>query len=904
MAFHIQWSIPIPVPVPVEVKPRKTHPLIQCIVDNKAKKLKKLVGESNINGLYSSAIWNDDVSLLTAAAVCGNEEICNFLLREKADPNILSTNHLTALHYAANTPGVPLNIVRRLIAAKANPDGHQQQPFTPLQFAASKDRLDVFKALIEAGAVPERTYGVKPDLDQKVENLINKLPVGNKVVEKCRLFFNYATMVPRTKQPEVFNFCKEHFFEEHPFTHIVLFEGYFNVVGPSTELYQQSSIKWLKDSKKTDIYIEGFIKRFPRIPFEHRLQALNSLHAVICMMREISPQIFNEILPILIKCLLPTNTVQGNIFNPLILSILCVTMDKSSKQKPAADSLQYDVLETLCNALMPLTNPNCSTDVSILTYRLFAALHEFVPEHIHLCGVTSVPERVLLAVDIGTDDAVKEKLRVLDTNLRFPQSVRTVDCLGEAADSMSSKKKKKKKKKKKNDNQQDTSSKEDSNTTKASVQESDSSVHPYTTHTEDSPVKRKWLSLSHRWKPKLEKLASIEAHEVYRLRNLTIGNSSEFEIAKGSDGTRVFLGLRDDGTEVAVKRMYRSEYQDLKNEEQFLRLPQLDNPCIVRYVDFAEDDNFGYLALQLCEYTVEEYIQDHLPEDTSQQLQVLKKIVKEVLYSLNALHSHDTNVLHRDIKPQNVLIDTTGKARLADFGISRRLKLGETTCRTSPAGTKYWKARETLEEDSNSGYKKSSDVQVAGMLIYYILSRGHHPFGTGPRCECNILDGKYSLVHLEDELAKDLVKWMISHEPKDRPIVEETLRHPYFWPNKDKMEYLRKLGNEQEVGNCRNADPDLLSDIEAVTVGKSFSDWKTKLPSELVQKIEDKKKPYPENTLGLLRFIRIMREHYAEDAKTIDLMAFFPDLFEAAFIIAKKRGWITAMEFMLEIPET
>ncbi|KAK3567370.1 hypothetical protein QTP86_019899 [Hemibagrus guttatus] len=897
MAFQIQWSIP----VHVEVMPRKTDPLIQCIIDNKAKKLKKLLDESNINGLYSSAIWNDDISLLTAAVVCGNEKICNFLLKEKADPNILSANHLTSLHYAANTPGVPLNIVRSLIAAKANPNGHQQQSFTPLQFAASNDRLDMFEALIEAGAVPERNYGVIPDLDQKVENLINKLPAGNEVVDKCRMFFNFAAMRSRKTQPEVFNFCREHFFEEHPFTHVLLFEGYFNVVGPSTELYQQNSIKWLKDSKKTDIYIEGFIKRFPKIPYEQRLTSLNTLHAVICTMREISPQIFNAIIPVLIKCLLPTSTLHGNIFNPLILSILRLTMDKTLKQMPAADSLQSDVLKELCNALMPLTS--CSTDICILTYRLFADLHEFVPEHINSCGVTSVPEMVLFNVDIGTDDAVKEKLRLLDIKLRFPQSMRTVDCLGEAADSVSSKKKKKKKKKKKND-KQDTSSKEDSNTTKTSVQVSDSSVHPYATHTEESPGKRKWLSLSQRWKPKLEKLASIEACKVYRLGNLTIGNIPEFEIAKGSDGTRVFLGLRDDGTELAVKRMFRSEYQDLKNEEQFLRLPQLDNPCIVRYVDFAEDKDFGYLALQLCEYTLEEYIENHLPEDTSQQLQVLKKIVKEVLYSLNALHSQDTNVLHRDIKPQNVLIDITGKARLADFGISRRLKLGETTCRTSPAGTKYWKARETLEEDSNSGYKRSSDVQVAGMLIYYILSHGHHPFGAGVRCESNILDGKYSLEHLEDELAKDLVKWMISHEPKDRPIVEETLRHPFFWPNIDKIHYLRMLGNEKEVGNCRSADPDLLSDIEAVTAGKGFADWKTKLPSELVQKVDDKKKPYPENTLGLLRFIRNMLEHYSEDAKTIDLMTIFPDLFETAFIIAKKRGWVTAMEFMPEIPET
>ncbi|XP_060730387.1 uncharacterized protein LOC132848569 [Tachysurus vachellii] len=877
---------------PVEVTPRKTHRLIQCIVDNKAKKLKKLVSKSDINGLYSSAIWNDDVSLLSAAVKCGNEEIFNFLLKENADPNILSTNRLTSLHYAADTPGVPLNIVRRLIAAKANPDGHQQQPFTPLQFAARKNRLDVIEALIKAGANPERNYRMGfVDLDEKVENLINRLPAGNEAVEKCKMFFTFAAMVPRKTQPEVFNFCREHFFEEHPCTHMLLFESYFNAVGPSAEQYQQSSTKWLKNSMKTEIYINGFIERFPRIPDKHRIMPLNSLHAVICMMREISPQIFNTIVPILIECLLPT--VQGNVFSHLILSILYVTMDKCSKQKPAAESLHSDVLEKLCNALMPFTNPNYSTEVSILTYCLFADLHKFVPEHINTCGVTSVPERVLLAIAIQPDNHIKDKIHKLDTNLRNPQNSSPVDCLGEAADSMPLKKKKQK------DNQQDTISKEDSDTAKTSVQES--SVHPYTTHTEDLPVIRNWLSLSQHWKPKLEKLANLPASKVYHLGNLTIGKGSEFEIAKGSDGTYVFLGLRDDGTEVAVKRMYRSEYQDLRNEEQFLRLPQLDNPCIVRYVDFAEDEQFGYLALQLCEYTLDEYIKDHLPEDTSH---ILKKIVKEVLYSLNALHGHDTNVLHRDIKPQNVLIDITGKARLADFGISRRLKLGETTCRTNPAGTKCWKARETLEEDINSGYKRSSDIQVAGMLIYYILSRGHHPFGTGPRCECNILDGKYSLEDVEDELAKDLVKWMISHEPKDRPKVEETLRHPFFWPNKDKLDYLDKLGNEKEVENCRNAAPDLLSAIEAVTAGKSFLDWKTKLPAELVQKLDGRKKTYPENTLGLLRFIRNLHQHYSDDAKNLNLMTLFPDLFETVFMFAKTRGWTTAMEFMLEIPET
>ncbi|XP_048084646.1 serine/threonine-protein kinase/endoribonuclease IRE1a-like isoform X2 [Alosa alosa] len=178
------------------------------------------------------------------------------------------------------------------------------------------------------------------------------------------------------------------------------------------------------------------------------------------------------------------------------------------------------------------------------------------------------------------------------------------------------------------------------------------------------------------------------------------------------------------------------------------------------------------------------------------------------------------------------------------------------------------------------------------MLVYYILSCGHHPFGKGPYCEINILNGKYNLDLVEDELAKDLIESMIQAEPDDRPRVEETLTHPYFWNNERKVEYLIKVGNQPEVENFRKADTKLLAELEKWTVDKTFSDWKTKFPPELVQKLEEKqKKAYPENTLALLRFIRNLHEHHSVDADQIELMTLFPDLFSSVYKFAKVKDW-------------
>ena len=174
--------------------------------------------------------------------------------------------------------------------------------------------------------------------------------------------------------------------------------------------------------------------------------------------------------------------------------------------------------------------------------------------------------------------------------------------------------------------------------------------------------RRKWRPRSIRWRQQLEKLAHAE--KVVRVGMYEFVTDVEFRIAKGSDGIELFLGLRTpDGFEVAVKRMSKASYeavQKLQNEQNLLNLPELENDLIVRYLGFDEDENFGYLILQLCEFTLEEHIKD--ASDPEQR----KQLAEQVLSGLKILHSQNPPILHRDIKPQNVLI---GKLQTPDSEI-------------------------------------------------------------------------------------------------------------------------------------------------------------------------------------------------------------------------------------------
>ncbi|XP_050959304.1 probable serine/threonine-protein kinase irlF isoform X1 [Labeo rohita] len=453
------------------------------------------------------------------------------------------------------------------------------------------------------------------------------------------------------------------------------------------------------------------------------------------------------------------------------------------------------------------------------------------------------------------------------------------------------------------------------------------------THRPENNIIR-WNPSSIKYRSEIEELRKDSCRK--KVGNLYFSRSNKYIIGSGGSGT-VYLGLKEDGTEVAIKRITKDQQKskDFENELKHLRDLNLESKNIVRYVDLAEDEDFYYLALQLCEYDMEDYMENLRQEE--QKDKALRRIVKEILLGLQVLHQAE--VIHRDIKPGNVLIDSGKNARLADFGLSRKLEEGRSTVHTARAGTLGWEATEILNQDT--GYKKSSDIQVAGMLMYYILSDGKHPFGDIKDREENIKKGQHSLEDLQDIVAKDLIEWMINKEPAERLTIDEVLRHPYFWDDDSKDAVLRKLGDRPEIqnyeilaklhklyiekGNTEETDPtvalnineafselkienekkrnDILTIVgvdlknlwklfktaEEITEGKHFSNWK----SELLKIWPDINKKLPEDVLGLLRVLRNKLVHANvrnefEEKKIFDL---FPDFFISLHRVAKVLNW-------------
>ena len=124
--------------------------------------------------------------------------------------------------------------------------------------------------------------------------------------------------------------------------------------------------------------------------------------------------------------------------------------------------------------------------------------------------------------------------------------------------------------------------------------------------------------------------------------------------------------------ERAIKRLPKCLGQSfLSNEGDILTSPNVvQSPRIVNYwfYDDTSCHDFGYLILDLHERNLEEHVKEEGGKISKTHV---RRMIGQILKGLRALHAREPRILHRDLKPTNILVDVKGDLVLSDFGIGR-----------------------------------------------------------------------------------------------------------------------------------------------------------------------------------------------------------------------------------------
>ena len=151
-------------------------------------------------------------------------------------------------------------------------------------------------------------------------------------------------------------------------------------------------------------------------------------------------------------------------------------------------------------------------------------------------------------------------------------------------------------------------------------------------------------------------------------------------------------------------------------------LREVSSPFIVKYVDAFVHDSQLAIAMEYCGGgDLDKQIEEHRKSGTP----YFENEVKVVLHQLaTALHRvHSTNIIHRDVKAENVFISSDGRYKLGDFGVSRVLR-GEMDMAKTNIGTPYYASPEMCKENA---YSFQSDIWALGVLMYEVMNF-HRPF--------------------------------------------------------------------------------------------------------------------------------------------------------------------------------
>ena len=283
----------------------------------------------------------------------------------------------------------------------------------------------------------------------------------------------------------------------------------------------------------------------------------------------------------------------------------------------------------------------------------------------------------------------------------------------------------------------------------------------------------------------------LERKEYTLIGQVGSGGTSKIYLVKSKKFHQNFI-LK----QVELKKMTQCKQCELE------ALQSLSSVFVIRLYDFEIQPDYLYLILEHCQLgSLEDIVKKRGPFHGTQLL----GIFKEILTALNYVHSK--KVAHSDIKPGNILIDKYGRARLADFGFSKRFL--DSDISTQRAGSLQYIPPEILCNTQFDPFM--ADVWSTG-ITFYFLAVGNLPW---PNLHIEMLNAiKNGIIIFPDNInpsIKMLIQKMVQLNPKDRSTVQNLLdlnifdsidvKDGYILPDNDSGHQLSKNFSTSSIRN-------------------------------------------------------------------------------------------------------
>lgn len=243
----------------------------------------------------------------------------------------------------------------------------------------------------------------------------------------------------------------------------------------------------------------------------------------------------------------------------------------------------------------------------------------------------------------------------------------------------------------------------------------------------------------------------------------------------------------------AVKIMKRRKLRRIPNGEQNVQreiqlLKRLCHPNVIKLYDVMYDEQKQKMYM-IMEYCVGE-LQEMLESVEGHKFPIWQAhgYFTQLLNGLEYLHSQ--GIIHKDIKPGNLLLATDGTLKISDFGVAERLGpfAVDDTCRTSQGSPAFQPPEIANGLETFSGFKV--DIWAAGVTLFNITT-GKYPFEGENIYKLfeNIGKGEFTVPEGVDDLLAELLRGMLNANPCNRITIQEIRKHRWVCKNHWKTNY-------------------------------------------------------------------------------------------------------------------